>query len=183
MALSCCMNIGKKSWRLLREADPAYFDETVAALGKQVGEEKLIAELGADFVDRVPAQDCRYLPEPAEVLHEDLKTTGPYLDAVARQFCSLTWVWLRSDSEFVIVCWHVPTGRPDGDIADPEVEITFPLTANLCLLMDRPRPGYDGHLLSCDPIQTQQLNRRQRMAATAHVYAGDPGLLRSFGAG
>jgi hypothetical protein len=92
------------------------------------------------------------------------------------------WVWLSSYHGFVIsddpiVSWHLASRRWEYEIANEGVEITMPLTLNLCLCLQQQTATHKTHLHPISKMEARLLNSRQRLSAIKHVYGNSAEIL------
>lgn len=164
---------------IIRDRNPELYDETVKSVGKGHTEQVLITRIIQDIVlsERFP------WPSPEDVYHLHMRSSN--VRERAHIICTYDWCWLRSNHPFVIgdnpvVRWNTKRNRWNYGIARTDVEITVPLSLNLCLLLRKaPRIECDV-LLSCDARITHAYNCRQCLAATRHVYANSSDTLREL---
>jgi hypothetical protein len=76
-----------------------------------------------------------------------------------------------------MVAWHLESKRWEYGIARDGVEITMPMTLNLCLCLQQQPSGHGNQLHVISKTETRILNCRQRVAATKHVYGNSPEIL------
>lgn len=162
---------------LIREGNPERYTEVVNAMGKSVAETHLLTELFKKY----EAGEFSLHLQADNTYHFHLREFAS--EEVVRHLVQYTWVWLSSDTGFVIgdnplVRWHDKTRTWDVGIHRHGVEITIPLSKSLCLLIEKPRRRYDGCLVHCNSGRTRELNLRQRFASVNHVYGPKEDLLR-----
>jgi hypothetical protein len=165
---------------IIRQKDPEVYAQTIDALGQYAGEAWLMA-LAANTMRGRPS----LIPDAEAVYDSHLRTTR--VEDFAAILLGYHWTWLYSPHGFVIgdnplVRWHGPSQRWNFGIRRANVEITVPLSAHLCLRMNRRKRRDRGQVMYCPRALAAEYNRRQRLASIAHVYAGDPALLRAVAA-
>lgn len=166
---------------LIRRDNASIYDQTVEVLGTYAGEAFLLAGIA----NGIRRGTVKYLPEARDVY--DVYLNASKIHAFANMLCEYHWTWLYSPHGFVIgdnplVRWHALSQRWNFGIARGNVEITMPLGTHLCLRLRRRRERDHGQVMLCPRAMTTEYNRRQRLAAIAHVYAVAEGLLREVAA-
>lgn len=151
-----------------RQRHPDLFKEMTDDLGKKTAESLILSSLLKKI-----ASSGRYLPTAAQVHHTYLRNNSG--DKFAEILCQYHWTWLRTQETFVIgdnplVRWHIKTQRCNYGIRRSGVEITMPLTSNLCLRLTRTIRRDPELVKRCTPKQTRLFNERQRLAAVKFVY-------------
>jgi len=160
--------------QIIRDQNPATYDNAVSELGKKDVEDHFIEQVAKRFAD------TKYLPDANTIRQHYMRHHRS--DRFAQCLIEYEWVWLTSKVGFVIgdnplVCWHMKTQRWNYGIGRKGVEITMPLGRNLCLRLQRVHPPRGGYLIPCDERTTRQYNCRQRLAAIKHVYGSSESLL------
>jgi Protein of unknown function (DUF4238) len=120
----------------IKSQNPQAYAETVAELGKDHADERILAYY-AHAIRTAPESSF----EKSDVIrHEYMRTaeTNKYAEILLKY----DWVWLRTSREFVIgddplVSWHLASSRWEYGIALPGVEITMPLTLKLSLCLQQ----------------------------------------------
>jgi hypothetical protein len=166
---------------MVKTSNSELYEKTIADLGRDVGEEWLLARIA--FGIRSGA--LPYLPDATAAYHNHLRHMPLMEFAVI--LCQYHWTWLYSSHGFVIgdnplTRWHVLRQRANVGVRQGNVEITMPLSHNLCLRMERRKWNDHGQIMFCSKAQTAEYNRRQALAAEACVYAGSSRLLESIAA-
>jgi hypothetical protein len=164
----------------LYEMAPEAYRYALETFGKYVGEAFLMAVAARKLRSHV----ARAVPDPTTTYHEHLVTHS--LEKRAEMLGGYQWTWLYSPHGFIISDnpfnrWHeLSQGWNSGIVRDNQ--ITMPLSANLCLKIERRKWQDNGRLIHCPRAVAAEYNRRQRLAATSHVYSGDPELLQGHAA-
>lgn len=109
---------------------------------------------------------------PADVYNLHVRRAP--LEAASEQLLPYSWHWLRSDHGFIIgddpfLRWHAKSQNWRVGISK-ELEITFPISSHLCLLMVRRKHRDSGQIHLCSKNLSIEYNRRQRLAATTFIY-------------
>ncbi len=161
-----------ESLKVIRSLWPLEYDRIITMLGREVGEDHLMAFAA----ERIRRREIPYLPDPVATHRQHLIDVQSELVPMAARLVELHWTWYRTASGFCIgdnpLCrWDVSTqasvwGVPSRN----DVEVTFPVSADLTVCMSG---KYSCHeIRRCGRKQTRQFNYRQKIGSFKHVYAG-----------
>jgi hypothetical protein len=168
----------------LREKSPAAYTQAITLLGRPCGHQFLLHQV-ADQIRRNPRL---FVPGNREAFFQHIETFSRNVEIssagepltggidFAGFINGMAWTWLHCPSGLVIgdnaLCrWHVPSGTPNYGISRHNVEVTLPITKELCLLMRHSDSGAaDGENAVCSEERSDELNRRQIASAVTKVY-------------
>ncbi len=158
-----------------RRSDPEAFDELVDDLGMEEVERWIV-----DGCTNQIAVTGQYLPTYESLHHYYMRNNSS--EKYAAKLCEYHWSWYRTQSAFVIgdnplIRWHEKSQRWNYGIKRPGVEITMPITVNLCLRLTRTIRRNPEQVKRCTERQTRIFNVRQRLAAVRCVYGNSPDAL------
>jgi len=153
----------------------AYAD-TVAELGQERADEKILGYC-AHYIRTAPAEK---FGKAGDIHHHYMRSasTAEY----AKILLGYEWVWLYSHHGFVIcddplVSWHLASRRWEYGIAREGVEVTMPLTLNVCLCLQQHAAKQKTRLHRISRTEARTLNCRQRLSAIKYVYGNSPDIL------
>lgn len=152
----------------IKYKEPEFYQRLVQDVGREEAENLILDQL-ADSI----AASGRFRPKAADVHHMHMRHCSS--EKFAKILCRYCWNWFRTDGAFVIgdnplVRWHEKSKRWDYGINRTGVEITFPLTLQLCLRLTKSVRRNPTVVKNCTPEMTRIYNERQRLAAAKCVY-------------
>jgi hypothetical protein len=107
----------------IKAQNPQVYADTVAELGKNRAEERILAYY-AHYIRTAPEES---FTKASDIHHDYMRTAST--DEYANILLKFDWVWFRSNCGFVIsddplVSWHLVSRRWEYGIARPGVEVT-----------------------------------------------------------
>jgi len=168
-----------RTLEIIRHRDPEIFNAAISELGQTHGEEWLMALVEFNYRRGIirPGVTAQGLWE------SHLLTLEP--EKFAPILCQYQWTWFYSRGGFVIgdnplIRWSRCERKWDYGIKRAGIEITFPISASLCLRIRPERENHRDRVLHAPKRLVWQYNRRQRCAAFSYVYSGERKLLEPW---
>lgn len=157
---------------LIEQRSPDSFREMMETFGEVAGREVILATFAAYLRERHGSA----VPEPHALFVNHINEER--MKRYAAILLSFQWFWFRSSTGFLIgdnpLCrWDRYAGRHNYGIGLSDVEVTFPLTKDLCLKMVPPRVRYRGEVLEAGGSLTREYNHRQLRSCVSRLY-GQP---------
>lgn len=153
----------------IKAHNPDAYADIVAELGQERADETVLSYY-AHYIVTAPAGQ---IATRDYVQHHYMRNAS--VEHFGKILLGYEWVWLYSPHGFVIsddplVSWHLESRKWEYGIARKGVEITLPLSTNLCLRMQQHPSKAKGQLKHIRLMESRALNCRQRLSAIKYVY-------------
>jgi hypothetical protein len=160
----------------IKADNPKAYTDTVAELGQEQADKKIL-EYYAHYIRTAPEE---MFAKAQDVRDHYMRTAGTA--DYAKILLAYEWAWFSSSYGFVIsddplVSWHLASRRWEFGIAQEGVEVTMPLTLNLCLCLQKQPIVKKTDIHPISRIEARMLNCRQRLSALKYVYGNTPAML------